>query len=281
MAGGCQHRAQLRFPETPHTAVVFSVYSPGHRQSRQRISHGIPGLFCLLRDCFCVTWKSQLPAGEGSYCWAVRILGQPCLIVLSPHLDWGFLLRLSGTSFYCQWSAFSILPLPYWQYLLILHPPEQCRCQPELPGLCQVEAGHGWGCLYVLCVGRENAVGVGSPIFPTCWGMWNTQRWSSAEYRQTRQFLYSPAVTLALLPSGLPTALPGTSVSSVLTFGSRVIFCKLPHVSDHIRDCFATVFSKLWFFFLRIPEWGLQLIIQSATWHFWALEHTCHGLLHC
>lgn len=58
------------------------------------------------------------------------------------------------------------------------------------------------------------------------------------------------------------------------------MFCKLPSVSDHIRNCFASIFSKLCFSSLKIPEWWLQLIILCATWYLWALKNICSCLLY-
>lgn len=210
----------------PHTPECVQCAQPRHRQSRQRISHGISGIIlqCWLRDCFCVIWQSQLTAGEGTHLWAVRILGQPCLILLPPHLHWGFLLQISSTSFYSQWyagSRCSIFPHPPLAMLAISAcsaPSWAVQVSPRAACAVPGEGERGWRCLPVLSM----CSWCGIFQLPTCSGMWNTQRCGSAEHRHIRQFLYppaSPAVTLALLPSGLPTplALPGASATNVLT----------------------------------------------------------------
>lgn len=168
---GCQHRAQIRLHETPPQQQWCSVCTAqGTGSQRQRISHGISRIIlrCWLRDCFCVTWESQLTAGEGSYLWAVRIQGQPCLIFLPSHLDWGFLLQLSSTSFYSQWYTGSCCSSfhhpPFAMLAESPHSAPSWAVQVSARAVCAVqgEARHSWRCLHVLCVGRACAVGVGS-----------------------------------------------------------------------------------------------------------------------
>lgn len=153
--------------QDPTPAVLFSGHSSGHSQSRQSISHGISRVIlqCWLRNCFCVTWESQLTAGEGSYIWAVRIQGQPCLIFLPSHLDWGFLLQLSSTNFYCQWhtgSCCSSFHHPPFAMLAVSSPSAPSwAVQVSARAACAGQGGSR-ARLHVLCEGRACAVGVGS-----------------------------------------------------------------------------------------------------------------------
>lgn len=151
---------------------------------RHRISPGISQIIlqCWLMDFFCVTWKSQLTAGEGSYLWAVRILTSPA----SSNLDWGFLLQLSSTEFHSQWypgrccSSFHRVPFACWQCLLVL--PLLSSAVPARAACAEPDGSrHGWGCLPILCVGRTRAVGVGCPSSPPA----EACAVLSAEHRQT------------------------------------------------------------------------------------------------
>lgn len=108
--------AQVRVPETPQSSSGVSVHSPGHRQARQRISHGIAGIILQhwLRDCFCGTWESQLTAGEGS-----EDPG-PALPHCSPSPP-----RL-GLSSPALWHQL-LFPVMGWQWLQQLPPSSLCR----------------------------------------------------------------------------------------------------------------------------------------------------------
>lgn len=175
------HRAQLRLHETPHTSNSVQC-----SQSRAWAVE-TEGFTCHFLDYFA---KRKVVRHQGfKSCTSSAGLGIASVQLgnLNSQLEealtsgqWGswaspasfFSLPtstgafFSSTCFYSQWypgSCCSSFQHPHFamlQYLLILHHPEQCRCQPELPVLCQVEAGPGWRCLHVLCVGRAYPVGV-------------------------------------------------------------------------------------------------------------------------
>lgn len=238
------HGAQLRLHETPHTSNSvqcsqsraravetegFTCHFLDYFAKRKVVRHqgfkSCTSSQCWLRDCFCETWKSQLTAGGGSYLWATRILGQPCLILLPPHLNWGFLL----------------------QHLLLL---------PVIP----------WQLLQQLSASSLCHAAVSSHSAPS-WAMQVSARAACAVSSGSRAWLKVP-----------PCPLCGKGISS---WCQGLYFASYPQCQTTLGiDCFASIFSKLCFSCLKIPEWRLQLIILSATWHLWALKHTCHGLSH-
>lgn len=150
----CPHTGPSSACMGPHSSQGVQCYSPGHRQSRQRISHVISGvtLQCWLKDCFCVTWTSQLTAGEGSYLWAVRILGQPCLILLPPHLDWDFVLQHQP-----------LLPVIGWQLQQQLSPSSLCHAGSIL-SFCTLLSSAGVSQRCLCCLRWKQDTAEGAPM---------------------------------------------------------------------------------------------------------------------
>ena len=140
--GGLPTRGPIKIAwETTSPAITFSalVHNPGNSQLRQRILHIISWIIlqrkevvsyqgfesCTskwwLRDCFCVSYrtsKPQLTAWEGGYPWGRKIMSQPCLVLLRPHLSWVFLLQLSQHQLallVIRWLLLQQLsPLSFW-----------------------------------------------------------------------------------------------------------------------------------------------------------------------